>query len=207
MNWDLLFVAATVSFLGMISPGPDFFLVIKNSLSHHRKYAMMTCLGVVMAIFTHMIYCVAGIAIIIKATPWLFTLLRYAGAFYLIWIGIKAILAKASGSTYIGQDSQKHNITYKKAFLQGYLCNLLNPKATLFFLAIFTQVLAVDSSLTDKLAVAFIIWLEAVIWWPCVVTVFQSEMIQRRYFKIQFIVDKLFGLILIGLGLKVALGI
>lgn len=207
MGWDSFLFVATISFLGMISPGPDFFLVMKNSLSYPRKYAMMSCFGVVMAVLTHMSYCVAGIAVIIQTTPWLFTILRYVGATYLIWLGIKALLAKAGGSTYLGRRTFTQVISYKKAFMQGYLCNLLNPKATLFFLAIFTQVLAIDSTLFDKLFVAFIIWIEAVIWWPCVVIVFQSEIVQRRYFKIQCIVDKLLGVILIALGIKVALGI
>lgn len=207
MAWDTFLFVATISFLGMVSPGPDFFLLVKNSLSYPRKYALMTCFGVIMGIFTHMSYCVIGIAVIIKTTPWLFIILRYAGAAYLIWIGIKALFTKVSCSTYIGKDTKKGTISYKKAFIYGYLCNLLNPKATLFFLAIFTQVLSADSALLDKLLVAFIIWIEAVIWWPVVVCVFQTEMVQRRYFKIQFIVDKLLGLILIALGVSVALGI
>lgn len=207
MDWELFWLVATISFLGMISPGPDFFLVVKSSLSYSRKYALMTCLGIVMALMVHMSYCVAGIAIIIKTTPWLFNLLRYAGAVYLIWLGIKGILAKANGTSYISDEHGKIDISYQKAFIQGFLCNLLNPKATLFFLAIFTQVLAIESSLTDKLLVAAVILIEAMIWWPVVVTVFQSALVQRRYFKIQFIVDKLLGIILIVLGIKVALGI
>lgn len=204
MNYDLFIVVATIGLLGMVSPGPDFFMVVKNSLNYQRKYALMTCLGVIMGIFTHMSYCIAGIAVLIKTTPWLFTFLRYAGAAYLAWIGFKALLAKNSGVSYVNQSAKIMNVTYRKAFIQGYLCNLLNPKATLFFLAIFTQVLALDSSLMDKLIVAFIIWVEAIIWWPIVTAIFQSELIRRRYFKIQFLVDKLLGVILLGLAIKVA---
>ena len=192
MNYDLFIVVATIGLLGMVSPGPDFFMVVKNSLNYQRKYALMTCLGVIMGIFTHMSYCIAGIALLIKTTPWLFTFLRYAGAAYLAWIGFKALLAKNSGVSYVNQSAKIMNVTYRKAFMQGYLCNLLNPKATLFFLAIFTQVLA------------FIIWVEAIIWWPIVTAIFQSELIRRRYFKIQFLVDKLLGVILLGLAIKVA---
>jgi len=58
----------------------------------------------------------------------------------------------------------------------------------------------------DKLLVAFIIWFEALLWWPLVVFIFQTQIVQRRYFKLQFIIDKLLGVILILLGFKVALG-
>ena len=206
MSVDTLILVITISCLGMISPGPDFFLVLKNSLSYNRKMALMTCLGVISAIAIHMSYCVAGIAVLITATPWLYNALRYAGAAYLLWIGIKALLAKSSATTYISKQTQPINVTAKAAFMQGLLCNLLNPKATLFFLAIFTQLLNADSTIMDKLLVAFIICLEALLWWPLVVFIFQTQIVQRRYFKLQFIIDKLLGVILILLGVKVALG-
>lgn len=206
MTVDTLILVITISCLGMISPGPDFFLVLKNSLSYNRKIALMTCLGVISAIAIHMSYCVAGIAVLITATPWLYNALRYAGAAYLLWIGVKALLAKSSGTAYVSKQAQELNVTAKAAFMQGLLCNLLNPKATLFFLAIFTQLLNASSTMLDKLVVAFIIWLEAAIWWPIVVFVFQTQIVQRRYFKLQVIIDKFLGVILIVLGVKVGLG-
>ncbi len=206
MTVDTLILVITISCLGMISPGPDFFLVLKNSLSYNRKIALMTCLGVISAIAIHMSYCVAGIAVLITATPWLYNALRYAGAAYLLWIGVKALLAKSNGTAYVSKQALELNVTAKAAFMQGLLCNLLNPKATLFFLAIFTQLLNASSTMVDKLVVAFIIWLEAAIWWPMVVFVFQTQIVQRRYFKLQVIIDKLLGVILIVLGVKVGLG-
>lgn len=206
MTVDSLILVITISCLGMISPGPDFFLVLKNSLSYNRKIALMTCLGVISAIAIHMSYCVAGIAVLITATPWLYNALRYAGAAYLLWIGVKALLAKSNGTAYVSKQALELNVTAKAAFMQGLLCNLLNPKATLFFLAIFTQLLNASSTMVDKLVVAFIIWLEAAIWWPMVVFVFQTQIVQRRYFKLQVIIDKLLGVILIVLGVKVGLG-
>lgn len=206
MTVDTLILVITISCLGMISPGPDFFLVLKNSLSYNRKIALMTCLGVISAIAIHMSYCVAGIAVLITAPPWLYNALRYAGAAYLLWIGVKALLAKSRGTAYVSKQTQELDVTAKAAFMQGLLCNLLNPKATLFFLAIFTQLLNASSTIVDKLVVAFIIWLEAAIWWPMVVFVFQTQIVQRRYFKLQVIIDKLLGVILIVLGVKVGLG-
>ncbi|MDF7666576.1 LysE family transporter [Orbaceae bacterium ESL0727] len=210
MTLETFILVVTVSGLGMISPGPDFFLVLKNSLRYSRKVGFMTCFGLLLAILIHMSYCVAGIAVLIATTPWLFNALRYIGAIYLIWLGIKALLAPTWGTVYVGADADKCNakklISYKTAFMQGFLCNLLNPKAVLFFLAIFTQLLTADSPFITKLVVALIIWVEAVIWWPFVVMIFQSQIVQRRYFKLHFVIDKLLGIILILLGIKVALG-
>lgn len=199
-----LFVA-TIATLGMLSPGPDFFLVIRNAARYPRAAAMMTAFGVICGVATHMAYCVAGLAVVITTTPWLFNVLKYAGAAYLIWIGIQALFARGGSKMDVSNLTQQ-SISLKKAFLQGYLCNLLNPKATLFFLAMFTQVLNIHSGLGEKLWYAMIIWLLSLVWWPLLVVLFQSEPVRRGLAKVQKLVDKLLGTVLIALGIKVALG-
>ncbi|WKV49666.1 MULTISPECIES: LysE family translocator [Dickeya] len=198
-----LFVA-TIAALGMISPGPDFFLVIKNAVRYPRLAAMMTAVGVIAGVATHMAYCVAGLAVVITTTPWLFNLLKYVGAAYLIWLGIQALRSRGGNKLDLsGLAPQRVGLW--KAFIQGYLCNLLNPKATLFFLAVFTQVLNLNSSFGEKLWYAGIIWGLTLIWWPLLVILIQSEPVRRGLTKAQKLIDKLLGGVLITLGIKVAL--
>ena len=199
-----LFIA-TLATLGMISPGPDFFLVVKNAARYRRSLAMMTVFGVIMGVVTHMTYCVAGLAVVITATPWLFNLLKYAGAGYLIWIGIQALRSHGDSKLDV-TNVVRQQTSYKSAFIQGYLCNLLNPKATLFFLSVFTQVLSIDSGMGEKLWYAFIIVILAVIWWPILVILIQSAPVRRGLAKAQKVVDKVLGVVLIGLGIRVAWG-
>ncbi|MGM3160713.1 LysE family translocator [Dickeya undicola] len=198
-----LFVA-TIAALGMISPGPDFFLVIKNAVRYPRLAAMMTAVGVIAGVATHMAYCVAGLAVVITTTPWLFSLLKYVGAAYLIWLGIQALRSRG-GSKLDLSGLAPQQVGLWKAFIQGYLCNLLNPKATLFFLAVFTQVLSLNSSFGEKLWYAGIIWGLTLIWWPLLVILIQSEPVRRGLSKAQKLIDKLLGGVLITLGIKVAL--
>lgn len=197
-------VVFTIALLGMISPGPDFFLVVKNAARYQRSAAMMTAMGIVAALLVHMSYCVAGIAVLITTTPWLFSILKYAGAVYLLWIGFQSLLSKSNHS--INEKTAQHSqISFHRAFMQGFLCNLLNPKATLFFLAVFTQVLSIDSSIGEKLWYAFIIWGLAVVYWPLLVLLIQSAPVRKMLNKIQKSIDKVLGIVLIGLGIKVAL--
>lgn len=202
--WETSLLVITISTLGMLSPGPDFFLVIKNAVRYSRSVAMITVLGVLCGIITHMAYCVAGLAVVITTTPWLFHFLKYIGAVYLIWIGVQALRIKGSGSLNI-ELVVPQNISFKEAFTQGYLCNLLNPKATLFFLAIFTQVLDIHSSLGEKLWYAFIILILGVIWWPILVFLIRSAPVRSILTKMHQWVDKLLGVALIALGIKVGL--
>lgn len=198
-----LFVA-TIAALGMLSPGPDFFLVIKNAARYPRSAAMMTAAGVIAGVVTHMTYCVAGIAVVITTTPWLFGALKYVGAAYLVWLGVNALLAR--GTTSLALDGvEQESTSLKKAFIQGYLCNLLNPKATLFFLAMFTQVLNVNSGLMEKLWYAGIIVALTLVWWPLLVLLIQSQPVRRGLTKAQKVIDKLLGGMLLALGIKVAL--
>lgn len=198
-----LFVAG-IATLGMLSPGPDFFLVIKNAARYPRLAAMMTAFGVICGVATHMSYCVAGLAVVITTTPWLFNVLKYAGAVYLIWVGIQALLSRGGSKMNVSSLPQQQ-VSLKSAFVQGYLCNLLNPKATLFFLAVFTQVLQINSGLGEKLWYAGIIFGLSAVWWPVLVFLIQSGPVRRGLEKTQNVVDKLLGGMLIALGIKVAL--
>ncbi|WP_454843642.1 LysE family translocator [Rahnella aceris] len=198
-----LFVAS-IAFLGMLSPGPDFFLVIKNAARYQRIAALMTSLGVICGVITHMSYCVAGLAVVITTTPWLFDLLKYVGAAYLIWVGIQALFSRSNSKMNLdGLEPQQ--VKLRTAFVQGYLCNLLNPKATLFFLAMFTQVLQINSTFGEKLWYASIIVGLSAIWWPSLALLIQSPPVRRGLAKAQKLIDKLLGGVLIGLGIKVAL--
>lgn len=194
----------TIATLGMLSPGPDFFLIVKNAARYRRSAALMTALGVNCAVATHMTYCVAGLAVVITTTPWLFMLLKYAGAAYLIYVGVQALLSR-SGSKMDLTNVAPENTSLKKAFLQGYLCNLLNPKATLFFLSMFTQVLSVNSGFGEKVWYAGIILTLSSLWWPSLVILIQSAPVRRGLAKAQKLIDKLLGGVLIALGIKVAL--
>ncbi|MEX5897793.1 LysE family translocator [Proteus vulgaris] len=197
-------VVFTIALLGMISPGPDFFLVVKNAARYQRSAAMMTAMGIV-ALLVHMSYCVAGIAVLITTTPWLFSILKYAGAIFTYY----GLVFRAYSQNLIIRLMKKliniHKSVFKKAFMQGFLCNLLNPKATLFFLAVFTQVLSVDSSIGEKLWYAFIIWGLAVVYWPLLVLLIQSAPVRKVLNRVQKSIDKVLGVVLIGLGIKVAL--
>ncbi len=79
---------------------------------------MTTAVGVILGVATHMSYCVAGLAVVITTTPWLFNLLKYAGACYLIWIGIQALLSRGESKFSIDNTAQ-HPISLKAAFCKG----------------------------------------------------------------------------------------
>lgn len=132
--------------LAAISPGPDFALVSKNSLCYSRKAGCYTSLGISFGILFHASYCVLGLGFIIAKSVWLFAIIKYMGATYLIYLGVKAMLAKRETTLEIGSHLAKC-MTNTQAFRQGFLCNALNPKAILFFLALFTMIATPSTSI------------------------------------------------------------
>jgi RhtB (resistance to homoserine/threonine) family protein len=182
-------------------------LVIKHAATQPRRVALATTLGINVGVMVHISYCIAGLALIISQTPWLFSLLKYAGASYLIWIGAQALFARRS-STHTTEHAQSANAGHLRplqAFGQGLLCNLLNPKVTLFFFSVFTQLMNPSSTIADRLTMGSIICTLSLLYWPLLVLFVQHRFIQTLLHRIQRSINRVLGAALIALGAKVAL--
>ena len=204
MNYLLPFlVIAGIHLLAVISPGPDFAIVTKNSLLYSRRVGIMTALGVAIGIIIHVTYSLLGVGLLIAQSILLFSIIKYIGAAYLIYIGIQALRSKPHTDTLV-QLEQK-DVSYRKAFANGFLTNALNPKATLFFLALFTQV--IDP--TTPLVIQGLYGLEMVmitfVWFSFLALMLSSQIIKSRIVKVQHHVEHITGVALIALGIKVAL--
>ena len=176
--------------------------MIKNAARYPRLAAMMTAFGVICGVATHMSYCVAGLAVVITTTPWLFNLLKYAGAVYLVWIGIRALLSRRR------QDEHQQSAA-AAGQSEERLCARLpvqpaEPEGHPVLLAVFTR--AADRFRSGRQAVVRgdysrpVGHLVALL-----VFLIQSGPVRRGLEKTQKIVDKLLGGMLIALGIKVAL--
>jgi len=131
-----------VGLLAAISPGPDFVVVMKNSLEMGRKQGIATALGIACALVVHVAYTVLGFSLLLERSPGLYNAFRLAGAAYLLWLGWNAIRCRARTDDTGGADPfavRRTNLSVLQGFREGFLCNLLNPKAALFFLGIFSQ--------------------------------------------------------------------
>ncbi len=124
----------TLALLGVlivISPGADFVLVLRNSLNQGREAGVYSAIGISMAISIHIAYSMLGISYLISQNEWLFNLVRYLGAAYLVYLGIKGIFSSQPAPN--SETIQQSEYSMWRFFMQGFLCNLLNPKTMLFF--------------------------------------------------------------------------
>lgn len=129
----LLFMTASLAL--NITPGPDMMFVIARSTGEGRRAGIASAFGISAGSICHMLAMALGLSGLLMAVPSAYEILRYAGAAYLVYIGIKTIVKKE----YTQSESSRTGKSTASAFYQGMLTNLLNPKVALFFLAFLPQ--------------------------------------------------------------------
>ena len=130
----LLFLAADIAL--KLSPGPDAALVLTRSVAQGARPAIASAAGVAAAGLIQIPAVMLGLASIVTASPALFGAIKLAGAFYLLWLGFRAI--RRSLTSNAAADLTRHRLS-RTAFRQGLITNLLNPKVTVFLVAFLPQ--------------------------------------------------------------------
>jgi RhtB (resistance to homoserine/threonine) family protein len=201
MMQEFLSISALI-LLAAISPGPDFALVTRNSLMYSRKAGIYTAFGISVSILIHATYCILGLAILISESPFAFNIMKYLGASYLIYIGIKSLFAKRDREL-IQVNHASQSIKGSQLFYQGLLCNLLNPSVIMFFLAFFTMVVP-GHTLALEAGYALEISAIQMIWFSTLAFMLTHPYVKRNLNRIQFYIVKMMGALLVGFGLKIA---
>src|SRR5579872_1548479 len=132
---SLIVTVAVIHFLAVVSPGPDFIMITRNTLKYSRKTGIYSALGLGLGILLHVTYSLVGIGLLISKSILLFSIIKLVGAGYLIYIGYKSIIVKKSHEKYTLTQKER-GIPKSKALKIGFLTNATNPKASLFFLSL-----------------------------------------------------------------------
>lgn len=202
--FSIIATVALVHLLAVISPGPDFMMITRNSLVYSRKTGMYSAVGLGIGILVHVAYSLIGIGFIISKSILLFNFIKYLGAVYLIYLGYKSLTSKAGISDGETEETRQ-DISKINAIKIGFLTNALNPKATLFFLSLFTLVINSQTPLFIKLFMGVEMVIVTTLWFMFVAYVFSHNLLKSRIHKVQHFAEKFIGVVLIALGVKVAL--
>jgi len=197
INWIEFSSIAIIHFFAVASPGPDFAIVLKQSVQRGRSAALWTSFGIGSGILLHVAYSLLGISLIIKTTPWLFSVLLYTAAAYLCWIGYQGLISKAPQMLQSIDSSAVKQDSWIKSFSLGFVTNGLNPKATMFFLSVFTVAISTDTPFENKLFYGVYMALATTAWFSFLSFLISSRKIRNYYLMKGYIFDKLMGLVLI----------
>jgi RhtB (resistance to homoserine/threonine) family protein len=196
---------AAIYFLVLLVPGPDFAVTVRQSVHFGHRVGMSTALGVAAGISIHILYCLLGIGALIQATPWIMQAMKLAGAAYLGYVGW-SFLCGSSSSFEAGSPER---IVAKQckwsAFQTGFLTNVTNPKATLFFLAIFTAVIGVATPLTIQ--IIYGIWMcgMTAIWFMLVSLLFSNSAVREKFMRLGNWFERAMGVIFLAFAIKLIL--
>ncbi len=199
---EFLLVVVTMS-LALLSPGPDFAFILKQSVHYGKKTSIYTSLGLGVGVMVHVTYSVLGVGLIISKSATIFSIVKYLGAFYLIFIGYKSLLSKGF---HIHQDKvgKIESMSFQKAFSLGFLCNLLNPKAALFFISLFTVVINVNTPFYMLIVYAIYAVVSTFTWFSALSLLLSHQKVRAFFNHFGKYFDFFMGLVLIALGLKIA---
>ncbi|MGO4623454.1 LysE family translocator [Ensifer sp. 2YAB10] len=196
-----LLAVVTITILAVISPGPDFAMVTRNSLLLSRRAGVLTALGIGAGVCIHVGYTILGVGLIIRQSIVLFSILKFGGAAYLVWLGLKMLRAKPTEGP---QDAAASELSDLGALRTGFLTNALNPKTTVFIVSLFMQVVEPTTPLIVQVGYGGFIAAAHVVWFALVALFFSTGIVRVRLFRLRHWIDRTFGALLVGFGVLLA---
>ena len=160
-------ILASAHFLALLSPGPDFFLIMQTSLRLPLRYGFAICSGIALANGVYLLLAVLGFEVV-SDTTWLLSLLKYLGALYLLFLGI--MLLRSSQRTYDNQEegSFLHIESMRRQFFIGFMSAILNPKNIIFYFSLFTVMVSSETGFFTRCIYA--LWMMSIVFlWDCLV--------------------------------------
>ncbi|MEN0587183.1 LysE family translocator [Kurthia gibsonii] len=199
---------AVVALLIVMVPGVDSLLVLKNTILHGRKAGILTMVGIILALIVWTTLAVLGLAAVISKSLYVFLFIKYAGALYLVYLGIQSWRARAQSVTLQEVailEKQPFKNTMLNCMMQGLTTDLLNPKTLLLYVTLMPQFIQPNQAANIQLIILASVLMIIAIFWLGIV-VFIINMIRQWFLqpKIQSAFNKVTALVLVGLGVRIA---
>ncbi|MCW9134337.1 LysE family translocator [Bacillus paramycoides] len=181
-------------------PGADTMYIVGRSISQGRKAGVYSVFGIITGSLVHTLFVAFGLSIILTKSVVLFNTIKVIGVIYLVYLGIKMILDK----TNVAFQASSNKLNIRKIYLQGLLTSLTNPKVSLFFIAFLPQFIDTNASGPMPFIILGLTFTATGLLWCLFVAYFSSYVTKklRGNQKVGLILNKVTGIIFIGMGLK-----
>ena len=189
------YAVITITILAVISPGADFAIVTKNSYLYGRSIGVLTSIGIALGVLVHVAYTLIAVAVVMNIAPNFLTVIKYLGAFYLIYIGYKTFIQKPV--TEVGSSTR---ISSAQALRYGFFTNALNPKTTLFVISTYTQIISAITPKSILIGYGLFMSCAHFIWFALVALLFSQRNLRERMLNKQVVINRVIGFILGLLG-------
>lgn len=199
--WQLLGLAG-VLLLGFISPGPNFIAVTSIAMGGTRRAGLLAGLAMGLASATWTLMAVVGMGAVLKTSPAVLLALRWAGAAYLVWLGVKLVLGARGPMPQPARDAA-HGL---HAFRRAYLVSMTNPKALAFYASVLTVIMPAHPPLWFSAALVGIAGVVSAGWYCAVALGFSHPRVLAGFARAKFWIEGAMGLALMAIGARLALG-
>ncbi|KEQ11377.1 hypothetical protein GZ77_25005 [Endozoicomonas montiporae] len=205
MEHPFLIIGAT-HLIALMSPGPDAALIVNNSIRLSKEKALWAAFGISCGILVHTILALTGMSVLIQEVPWIKAVLQFCGGSFLLYLGISSLKSARQHHSFTtapseGQPAQP-NISPNSMtiWFQGLATNVLNPKALVYFISIFSSVVTVSSSFTFKALMAFEMFGLSMLWFSFLALVLSSSSVQQKLGRMNAAILSLTGVLFIAVG-------
>lgn len=208
-----LLTLVTVHVIALMSPGPDFALVVQNAGRYGRQTGIAIALGLSLGILLHSILSLTGASLLIHQQPTLFALLQAAGGAYLLWLGIGAVrsvltpIFRPTTHTETVAAPQRIIANRKQALVKGFTTNILNPKALVFFISLLSTIVPVDMSTTGKITAIAVLWITSFLWFAMLAWVLTGKRLQQKIQQWTPYIDGICGVLFVAIGSMILLNL
>ncbi|PEJ09436.1 LysE family translocator [Bacillus wiedmannii] len=181
-------------------PGADTMYIVGRSISQGRKAGVYSVFGIITGSLVHTLFVAFGLSIILTKSVVLFNIIKIIGVIYLVYLGIKMVLDK----TNVDFQASSNKLNIRKIYIQGLLTSLTNPKVSLFFIAFLPQFIDTKASGPIPFIILGLTFTATGLLWCLFVAYFSSYVTKklRGNQKVGLILNKVTGMIFIGMGLK-----
>lgn len=204
LTYWLVFLSAAVAL--NVSPGPDLIYILSRSVAHGRKVGLASAAGVCTGAFVHVLAVSVGLSAVLATSATAFTIVKYLGAAYLIYLGIKSL--RSAGASFGSTAEARSSVSAWQAFRQGVLIDVLNPKVAIFFMAFLPQFVRQGhgSETSQLIFLGTLVICVAIVVEACfVLAASRATNFFRSNPTASIWLDRILGSVLIALGIRLAL--
>lgn len=203
MAYEFLSLMA-VFVVAAVTPGADFACVTRESVMFGRRAGILAAVGVGSAIMAHVTYTVLGIGLVVAQSVVAFTIVKWAGAAYLVWLGVQSLRAAPPAALDV-ETAGREPRPARRSLAIGAMTNLLNPKATLFFVSLFSTIVSPATPLVMQFGYGVAMAVVLAAWFTVVAVFFTTAAMRATFVRAGRWFNRVTGLMLIALGVRVAL--
>jgi len=190
-----------------MSPGPDVALVVQNATRYGRQTGIYIALGLSFGILIHSLLSLTGVSYLVHKQPVLFAILQFCGGSYLLYLGVGALKATIANWHQAPSEIKKNNklllSNKRQAFSRGFMTNILNPKALVFFVSLMSTLVPASMSISGKGIALIILWSLSLAWFAALAWMLSTERLQRKLNAASRYIDTLCGIIFSVIGITI----